>query len=104
MLLTTYLEVSGIWVGVLVGCVFFIAVVSSAYLFRKMGKTPDTLGNIMLFLGIFYLASVLLVPAYMQTQSMELASVSGDEVGIMPFFIFAIIILAGFFREYRRHA
>lgn len=40
MVLATTLEVGGLWIGVLVGLVFFLAVICSSYLFRKMGKSP----------------------------------------------------------------
>ncbi|WP_406657004.1 DUF2162 domain-containing protein [Methanolobus sp. ZRKC2] len=105
MVLATTLEVSGIWVGLLVGTVFFISVVSSAFIFKKMGKKPDTLGNIMLFLGIFYLLGVLLIPAYIKMQSMDLNTVSGESVELMPFLVFGIFILAGYFKDkLRRHS
>ncbi|WP_407282468.1 DUF2162 family putative transporter [Methanolobus sp. WCC1] len=105
MLLVTTLEVSGLWVGLLVGTVFFISVISSASIFRKMGKGPDTLGNIMLFLGIFYLLGVLLIPAFIKMQSMNITPVSGESVGITPFLVFGILILGGYLKEkIRRHS
>jgi predicted transporter len=102
MVLVTTLEVKGIWVGTLVGIVFFISAVSSAYLFRKMGKKPDTLGSIMLFLGIFYMLGVLLIPAYIKTQSMNLQSTSYESVGLLPFLVVAVFILAGYYMGKRR--
>lgn len=102
MVLVTTLEVKGIWIGILVGIVFFISVISSAYVFRRMGKKPDTLGSIMLFLGIFYMLGVLLIPAYMKTQSINLESTSYESVGLLPLLVAATFILAGFYREKRR--
>ncbi|ETA66903.1 putative transporter [Methanolobus tindarius DSM 2278] len=105
MILVTTFEVNGMLVGLLVGLVFFISVVSSAYLFRKMGKKPDTLGNIMVFLGLFYMLSILLIPSFIKMQSMNITPVSSESVGIIPFLVFGIFILAGYLKEkIRRHS
>ncbi|WP_250869480.1 DUF2162 domain-containing protein [Methanococcoides seepicolus] len=55
MLLASYIDMSGTLIGLLVGVVFFISVVSTSLLCKKLGKTPETLGNIMMILGIYYL-------------------------------------------------
>ena len=70
----------------------------------KLGKTPETLGGIMMMLGIYYLLGVMLIPAYMQTKQMNISSTGGEEIAIFPLLICGVIVLAGFFLEnMRRH-
>lgn len=108
MLLSGSFNLSGIKIGVLIGIAFFIAVVTSSFLFRfgkiKLGKTPETMGNAMMLIGIYYLLGALLIPAYIQTKKMNLVSTGGGETGIVPLMAFGIVVLAGFFLErIRRH-
>lgn len=108
MLLSGSFNLSGIKIGVLTGIAFFIAVVTSSFLFRfgkiKLGKTPETMGNAMMLIGIYYLLGALLIPAYIQTKKMNLVSTGGGETGIVPLMAFGIVVLAGFFLErIRRH-
>lgn len=102
MLLASSLEIGGLKIGLLVGTAFFISVIASSFLFKKMGKTPETLGSAMLLLGIYYLLGALLIPAYMKTKQLNLAPLEGDAGGIMPLLIFGIVILGGFFLEHVR--
>jgi len=97
ILLASALEISGLKIGVLVGSAFFIAIVGSSFLFRKLGKTPETLGGIMMMIGIYYLLGVMLIPAYMQTKSMSVSSSGGDEIAILPLLVCGAIVLASFF-------
>lgn len=108
MLLSGSFNLSGIKIGVLIGIAFFIAVVTSSFLFRfgkiKLGKTPETMGNAMMLIGIYYLLGALLIPAHIQTKKMNLVSTGGGETGIVPLMVFGIVVLAGFFLErIRRH-
>jgi predicted transporter len=104
MLLASTLEIGGLKIGLLVGSVFFMAIVGSSFLFRKIGKTPETLGGIMMMLGIYYLLGVMFIPAYMQTKSMSVSSSGGDEITILPLLICGVIVLASFFlANKRRH-
>jgi predicted transporter len=97
ILLASALEISGLKIGVLVGSAFFIAIVGSSFLFRKLGKTPETLGGIMMMLGIYYLLGVMLIPAYMQTKPMSVSSSGGDEIAILPLLVCGAIVLVSFF-------
>ncbi|WP_292391176.1 DUF2162 domain-containing protein [Methanosarcina sp. UBA5] len=103
MLLSANLNLSGIKIGFLVGTAFFTSVVFSSFLFRmgkvRMGITPETLGSAMLMLGIFYLSGAMLIPAYMQTKQMNIASTGGEETAIFPLLICGVIALAGFLLE-----
>lgn len=96
MLLATSLEWSGLKIGLLVGTVFFISVLGSSFAFRKLGKTPETLGSAMLLLGIYYLLGALLIPAYMKTKQLNLVPLTGGGTEIIPLLLTAMIILGGF--------
>lgn len=103
ILLASALEISGLKIGLLVGSAFFIAIVGSSFLFRKLGKTPDTLGGIMMMLGIYYMLGLMFIPAYMQTKPISTSS-GGDEIAIIPLLVCGAIVLASFFlANIRRH-
>ncbi|WP_445474461.1 DUF2162 domain-containing protein [Methanococcoides methylutens] len=96
MLLATSLEMSGLRIGLLVGIVFFISVVATSFLCKKLNKTPETLGNVMMVLGIYYLMGAILVPAYIKTKQMNIPAYSAPPVEILPFVAFAVLIAGGF--------
>jgi predicted transporter len=96
ILLASTLEISGLKIGMLVGSAFFMAIVGSSFLFRKLGKTPETLGSFMMMLGIFYLLGAMLIPSYMQAKQMNIASTGGEETAIFPLLICGVVALAGF--------
>jgi len=97
LLLASTLDIGGLKIGLLVGTAFFLAVVGSSLLFRKMGKTPETLGTVMMLLGIYYLLGALMIPAYMKTKMMHLAPLDGGSSGVLPLLVLGLIILGGFF-------
>ncbi|MDK2891693.1 DUF2162 domain-containing protein [Methanohalophilus sp.] len=96
MLLGSSLERSTAILGFVVGVIFFIAVVVSSLTLRKLKKGPDTLGNIMTFLGIFYLLGAIIAPAYMKIKQMGLPEFVGPEVELIPFVGFSLLIAIGF--------
>ncbi|MBP2031192.1 putative transporter [Methanohalophilus levihalophilus] len=96
MLLGSSLETSTAILGFAVGIVFFAAVIVSSLTLRKLEKGPDTLGNIMTFLGIFYMLGAIIAPAYMKTKQMGLPEFVGPEVELFPFVGFALLITIGF--------
>lgn len=103
ILLASALEINGLKIGLLVGSAFFISIVGSSFLFRKLGKTPDTLGGIMMMLGIYYMLGLMFIPAYMQAKSMSVSS-GGDKIAILPLLVCGAIVLASFFlANVRRH-
>ena len=92
MLLATTLEMSGLMIGFLVGIVFFVSVVATSFLCKKLNKTPETL-------GIYYLMGAILVPAYIRTKQMNIPAYHAPPVEILPFVVFAIFIASGFVLE-----
>ncbi|SFT52328.1 Predicted transporter [Methanosarcina thermophila] len=108
LLLSESLNLSGIKVGFLIGFAFFISVVASSFVFRfgkvRFGKTPETMGSAMMLIGFYYLLGALLIPAYIQTKSMNLVSTAAGETEIIPLMALGVIVFAGFFLErIRRH-
>jgi predicted transporter len=89
------LEVAGWKVGVLVGLIFFASIAVLSTTVGKMGKAPSTLGNAMIFVGLFYLLSILLIPAYLKTQSTPFVPVTipASDLFISYFFILGLVIL-----------
>ena len=70
----------------------------------RLGKTPETMGSAMMLIGIYYLLGALLIPAYIQTKSMNLVSTAAGETEIIPLMALGVIVFAGFFLErIRRH-
>ncbi|NPE29124.1 DUF2162 domain-containing protein [Methanococcoides sp. SA1] len=96
MLLASYIDMSGTLIGLLVGLVFFISVVSTSLLCKKLGKTPETLGNIMMILGIYYLMGAIIVPAYIKTKQMNIPQYTAPPMDILPFVVFAVFIAGGY--------
>lgn len=103
LLLSESLNLSGIKVGFLIGFAFFISVVASSFVFRfgkvRFGKTPETMGSAMMLIGFYYLLGALLIPAYIQTKSMNLVSTAAGETEIIPLMALGVIVFAGFFLE-----
>ncbi len=96
MILASSLGVSGWKVGFLVGFVFFISVISSTWIFRKMKRTPEDLGTAMMFLGLFYLLGAMIVPAYIKAKKLNMVLNSGGELEIIPLLIFTLFIIGGY--------
>ena len=74
--LAAYTDLNSFAIGTSVGFVFFVTIIITSLLSRKFKKTPVNLGNVMIFIGSFYLLSVLLMPAYIQASDMEIAPLS----------------------------
>lgn len=63
-------------IGALVGLLFFICIALFSTALGRIQGTPSSLGNAMIFLGIFYILSILLIPAYLNSQKITLLSIS----------------------------
>lgn len=102
--------VSGITAGAVAGGIFFAGIIGrgagTSWITTKTGtKNPSTLGNVMLFLGLFYLLCLLVVPAYLQAQSAPAFSTATDPTGMLAAFgLMAALILLGALADRLRHA
>ncbi|AEH60819.1 membrane transporter [Methanosalsum zhilinae DSM 4017] len=95
IVLATTVTWSGWIIGTFVGAVFFISILSSSWLFGKMNRTPEDLGTVMMFLGLFYLLGAMLIPAYMQSKQLNITA-SGGEFQLAPLLIIAAIVLSSY--------
>ena len=100
--LAAYTDLNRFVIGISVGFVFFITIITTSLLSRKFKKIPVSLGNVMIFIGSFYLLSVLLIPAYIQASDTQIAplSISMPSVKLVLFMLIAIFF---FFFGFVRH-
>jgi predicted transporter len=89
------LEVAGWKVGAIVGLIFFASIAILSTTVSKVGKAPSALGNAMIFVGLFYILSMLLIPAYLKTQSTPFAPITipASDLFSSYFFIFGLVVL-----------
>ncbi|WNY28187.1 hypothetical protein MmiEs2_03710 [Methanimicrococcus stummii] len=78
--LSTVVDLSGIAIGALVGIVFVISILVTTFVMKNLSKitaklhinfsgTPDTLGAVMVFIGLFYLVAAIMIPAYINAST-----------------------------------
>jgi len=87
-------------VGLLVGGVFFVFITGMTFGIRKLKErkslnlNPSSLGGVMIFFGLLYFFSLLLIPAYLPVRDMELniAGIPTDDV--IPGLLFMITMIA----------
>lgn len=109
LLFTDTTGMSGVAAGAIVGIIFFIGFagggVGTSWITTKTGtKNPSTLGNVMLFLGLFYLLCLLIVPAYLQAQDAPAFSTATDPAGMLLALtlMVALILLGALIDRVRR--
>ena len=95
--LSGILEIPGWKVGAGVGFVFFASIAALSPAIGKMGKAPSALGNAMIFVGLFYILSILLIPAYLKTQSIPFVPISIPASDLLPsYFVILGLVVLGF--------
>jgi predicted transporter len=77
------IDKSNILIGAIVGVVFFagicLSAFSIAFLARRFGcRDPSALGTAMILFGLFYLLSPLIIPAYLQAQTVPMPGIQMD--------------------------
>jgi predicted transporter len=101
-MLKGYVLISGLTLGFGVGVFFFALTMASAMGLRRFAS-PENLGIAMLFLGMFYLASILLIPSYLKLRTVDFTGIAPPtEDMIMGSGLFGIFILLGFLRGRKR--
>ncbi|MEA3255175.1 MAG: DUF2162 domain-containing protein [Candidatus Altiarchaeota archaeon] len=91
----------GIKVGLLIGGVFFLFILGISLGIRKsrLKKNPSSLGGVMVFFGLFYLLSILLIPAYLPVSKMDI-TMDFPVDDMTPGFLFIVTMIAtGFILE-----
>jgi len=82
-------------IGALVGLIFFFCIAAFSTVLGRIKGTPSSLGNVMIFLGIFYILSILLIPAYLNSQKIAFLSISPPlaEIGLSYLMILSLVAL-----------
>ena len=105
LMLSQLTDISNLWIGTLVGVIFFIGVCFFSFTVSSIArvfkiKTPSTLGTVMLLFGLFYLLSPLIIPAYIQAQSIPIPKFSVDYHKIfISFLVMTFLIGLGFLMD-----
>lgn len=103
--LAAAIDYSNIVVGAMVGGIFFTGICLSAFSISFVAnirgcKDPSALGTAMILFGLLYLLSPLIIPAYMQAQTVSIPSstVDLDEV-ILSFSLMTGLGTIGFMKD-----
>ena len=105
MILSDIIEMSGFFIGLIVGLIFFVVVLLSSFSISSIAslakvKTPSTLGTAMILFGLFYLISPIVIPSYIEAQSLQPILVLFDlRETALSFLFMAILIIFGFFSD-----
>jgi len=105
LMLSLLTDISNLWIGTLVGVIFFIGVCFFSFTVSSIArvfkiKTPSTLGTVMLLFGLFYLLSPLIIPAYIQAQSIPIPEFSVDYHKIfISFLMMTFLVGVGFLMD-----
>jgi len=105
--LSTVVELNGLLIGAIVGIVFIASILITTFVMKNLSKvtkllkinfdgTPDTLGAIMVFIGLFYLIAAIMIPAYISSGGVQ--STAAATFGTSEFAMLAgaaILILFG---------
>lgn len=89
-------------VGLLVGSIFFLSILGMTFVIRRSGfeKRPSNLGAVMIFFGMLYLLSIVLMPAYLPVHDMNIGIEGFSTEDMTTGFLFAaIMVLIGFVIE-----
>jgi len=81
-------------IGALVGLLFFISIAAFSTILGRMQGSPSTLGNAMIFLGLFYILSILLIPAYIESQKISFLIAGSQLTGMIPSYLLIVSMVA----------
>ncbi len=70
--LSKLLEIAPWKMGILVGSLFSIGIIAFSSALGRRRRSPSGMGNAMIFLGLFYILSILLIPAYLDFQKISI--------------------------------
>jgi predicted transporter len=92
-------------VGLLVGGVFLVSITGMTFGIRELkvrkNLGPSSLGGVMMFFGLLYFFSLLLIPAYLPVRDMELniAGIPANDV-ILGLLFIGVMIAIGFIKQH----
>jgi predicted transporter len=81
-------------IGAVVGFLFFLGISAFSTVLGRINGTPSFLGNAMIFLGIFYILSILLIPAYLNSQKISFVSMNLPIADIASSYLMILSLVA----------
>jgi predicted transporter len=63
--LSALIDMASWKIGLVFGIILFFAIMGLSEVFRRSYQTPSVMGNVMIFVGLFYILSMLIIPAYL---------------------------------------
>jgi predicted transporter len=105
MTLANVTGVSNISIGLIVGTIFFVCICLDSFSISSIArrfnlKNPSALGTAMILFGLLYLLSPLIIPAYLQAQTLPN---SGFSINLrdtaLSFSLMSLLITLGFVRD-----
>ncbi|MHC1631228.1 MAG: DUF2162 domain-containing protein [Methanotrichaceae archaeon] len=88
------LDVASWKIGAAVGLIFFIAITVFSTTVGRIGRAPATLGNVMIFVGLFYILSILVIPAYLKSQTIPFVSEAMPASDLVTSYLFILSLVA----------
>ncbi len=61
-------KIDAVKIGALVGLLFFFSIAAFSGFLGRIKRAPSAMGHAMIFLGLFYLISIFIIPAYLNSQ------------------------------------
>ena len=96
-ILAANLGIGGVTIGIIIGVTFAAFTIGSALILKRLNKSPGALGDVMIFIGLFYILGAILMPAYMSTKELQITPTHFDLAGtVIPLFVLALVIVMGF--------
>lgn len=83
------LNVASWKIGLAVGIIFSVSIIGLSELFRMSHRTPCDMGNAMIFLGLFYILSMLVIPAYLGS---KVASTPSEMPSVNTVYIYGFLL------------
>jgi predicted transporter len=81
-------------IGVLVGIIFFLSIAIFSSALGRIKSAPSVMGNAMIFLGLFYILSMLLIPAYLDSQKVSFVPMNLPVTDMAYSYLFILSIVA----------
>ena len=81
-------------IGAMVGLLFFLSIAIFSLALGRIKSAPSVMGNAMIFLGLFYILSTLLIPAYLNSQKISFAPMNLPVTDMAYSYLFILSIVA----------
>ena len=93
-MIATLLDLPPWKVGLGMGIIFLTAIVALSNSLGRIKKAPSRLGDVMIFIGLFYLLSILVIPAYLRSQSIPFVPMTIPSSDLIVSYLFISSLVA----------